>query len=72
MDLVKNWSLVNLHEKSPRAAGPFIEVNCAAIPSELIESELFGHEKGAFTSAIKTRLGKFELADNGTLCFWMK
>jgi two-component system nitrogen regulation response regulator NtrX len=56
-----------LHEKSPRAAGPFIEVNCAAIPSELIESELFGHEKGAFTSAIKTRLGKFELADNGTL-----
>ncbi len=56
-----------LHEKSPRAAGPFIEVNCAAIPSELIESELFGHEKGAFTSAIKTRLGKFELADHGTL-----
>lgn len=56
-----------LHEKSPRAAGPFIEVNCAAIPSELIESELFGHEKGAFTSAIKTRLGKFELANNGTL-----
>lgn len=56
-----------LHEKSARAAGPFIEVNCAAIPSELIESELFGHEKGAFTSAIKTRQGKFELADNGTL-----
>ena len=56
-----------LHEKSERAAGPFIEVNCAAIPSELIESELFGHEKGAFTSAIKTRQGKFELADNGTL-----
>ncbi len=56
-----------LHAKSERAAGPFIEVNCAAIPSELIESELFGHEKGAFTSAIKTRQGKFELADNGTL-----
>ncbi len=56
-----------LHEKSGRASGPFIEVNCAAIPSELIESELFGHEKGAFTSAIKTRQGKFELADNGTL-----
>lgn len=56
-----------LHEKSERSGGPFIEVNCAAIPSELIESELFGHEKGAFTSAIKTRQGKFELADNGTL-----
>ncbi len=56
-----------LHEKSERAANAFIEVNCAAIPSELIESELFGHEKGAFTSAIKTRQGKFELADNGTL-----
>jgi DNA-binding NtrC family response regulator len=56
-----------LHEKSNRAAQPFIEVNCAAIPSELIESELFGHEKGAFTSAVKTKPGKFELADNGTL-----
>ncbi|MFN0032586.1 MAG: sigma-54-dependent transcriptional regulator, partial [Flavobacteriales bacterium] len=56
-----------LHEKSERAPAPFIEVNCAAIPSELIESELFGHEKGAFTSAVKTRQGKFELADNGTL-----
>ncbi|PZX11800.1 DNA-binding NtrC family response regulator [Breznakibacter xylanolyticus] len=56
-----------LHEKSPRAAMPFIEVNCAAIPSELIESELFGHEKGAFTSAIKQRKGKFEQADGGTI-----
>jgi DNA-binding NtrC family response regulator len=56
-----------LHEKSDRSQAPFIEVNCAAIPSELIESELFGHEKGAFTSAIKTRQGKFELADNGTI-----
>jgi DNA-binding NtrC family response regulator len=56
-----------LHEKSNRATKAFIEVNCAAIPSELIESELFGHEKGAFTSAVKTKPGKFELADNGTL-----
>lgn len=56
-----------LHEKSERASAPFIEVNCAAIPSELIESELFGHEKGAFTSAIKQRKGKFEQADGGTL-----
>ena len=56
-----------LHEKSPRSKMPFIEVNCAAIPSELIESELFGHEKGAFTSAHKQRKGKFELADGGTL-----
>ena len=56
-----------LHEKSNRREGPLVKVNCAAIPSELIESELFGHEKGAFTSAVKQRIGKFELADNGTL-----
>ena len=56
-----------LHEKSIRQTGPFIEVNCAAIPGELIESELFGHEKGAFTSAIKTKPGKFELAKGGTI-----
>ncbi|MBQ6612400.1 MAG: sigma-54-dependent Fis family transcriptional regulator [Alistipes sp.] len=62
-ELVARW----LHLKSNRASGPFVEVNCAAIPSELIESELFGHEKGSFTSAIKQRKGKFELADGGTL-----
>ena len=56
-----------LHEKSNRSEGPFIEVNCAAIPSELIESELFGHEKGAFTSAVKQRKGKFEQATGGTI-----
>jgi two-component system nitrogen regulation response regulator NtrX len=56
-----------LHEKSNRAKGPFIEVNCAAIPAELIESELFGHEKGAFTSAVKQRQGKFEQAEGGTI-----
>ncbi|MBN2595983.1 sigma-54 dependent transcriptional regulator [Labilibaculum sp.] len=56
-----------IHEQSNRSKCPFIEVNCAAIPSELIESELFGHEKGSFTSAIKQRKGKFELADGGTL-----
>jgi len=62
-ELVANW----IHEKSNRAQGPLIEVNCAAIPSELIESELFGHEKGAFTSAVKQRIGKFEQANGGTL-----
>ena len=62
-ELVARW----LHEKSPRVSMPFIEVNCAAIPGELIESELFGHEKGSFTSAIKQHKGKFEQADNGTL-----
>ena len=62
-ELVARW----LHEKSNRAAGPMIEVNCAAIPSELIESELFGHEKGSFTSAFKQRIGKFEQAHTGTL-----
>ena len=62
-ELVAKW----LHEKSNRADGPLIEVNCAAIPSELIESELFGHEKGSFTSAVAQRKGKFELAEGGTL-----
>lgn len=57
----------SLHEQSSRSAMPYIELNCAAIPSELIESELFGHEKGAFTSAIKQHKGKFEQADGGTL-----
>ena len=57
----------NLHQQSNRAGAPFIEVNCAAIPGELIESELFGHEKGSFTSAIKQHKGKFEQADGGTL-----
>jgi len=62
-ELVARW----LHEKSNRAEGPFVEVNCAAIPSELIESVLFGHEKGSFTSAIKQRKGDFEQANNGTI-----
>ncbi len=62
-ELVARW----IHEKSNRASGPIVEVNCAAIPGELIESELFGHEKGSFTSAIKQRIGKFEQANGGTL-----
>lgn len=62
-ELVATW----IHEKSSRKNGPFIEVNCAAIPAELLESELFGHEKGAFTGAIEQRIGKFEQADGGTL-----
>jgi DNA-binding NtrC family response regulator len=62
-ELVARW----VHEKSNRATGPLVEVNCAAIPTELIESELFGHEKGSFTSAIKQRIGKFEQANGGTL-----
>ncbi len=62
-ELVAKW----IHEKSNRAAGPLIEVNCAAIPADLIESELFGHEKGSFTSAVAQRKGKFELAEGGTI-----
>ncbi len=62
-ELVARW----VHEKSNRASGPIVEVNCAAIPTELIESELFGHEKGSFTSAVKQRIGKFESANGGTL-----
>ena len=62
-ELVARW----IHEKSNRNTGPMVEVNCAAIPSELIESELFGHEKGSFTSAVKQRIGKFETANGGTL-----
>ena len=62
-ELVAKW----LHEKSERSKAPLVEVNCAAIPSELIESELFGHEKGSFTSAHKQRIGKFEQAGGGTL-----
>jgi transcriptional regulator with GAF, ATPase, and Fis domain len=62
-ELVARW----LHEKSNRVNAPLVEVNCAAIPGELIESELFGHEKGSFTSAIKQRIGKFEQANGGTL-----
>jgi len=62
-ELVARW----IHERSNRNSGPMVEVNCAAIPSELIESELFGHEKGSFTSAVKQRIGKFETANGGTL-----
>lgn len=62
-ELVARW----IHELSPRSKSPLVEVNCAAIPSELIESELFGHEKGSFTSAVKQRIGKFEQASGGTL-----
>ena len=62
-ELVARW----IHEKSNRTKGPLVEVNCAAIPGELIESELFGHEKGSFTSAVKQRIGKFEQANGGTL-----
>jgi transcriptional regulator with GAF, ATPase, and Fis domain len=62
-ELVARW----VHEKSKRSSNAIVEVNCAAIPSELIESELFGHEKGSFTSAIKQRIGKFEQAEGGTL-----
>ncbi|MBD3616025.1 MAG: sigma-54-dependent Fis family transcriptional regulator [Gracilimonas sp.] len=62
-ELVAKW----IHEKSPRNSGPFVEVNCAAIPTELLESEMFGHEEGAFTGASSQRVGKFEQADGGTL-----
>ncbi len=62
-ELVARW----IHEKSARSKGPMVEVNCAAIPGELIESELFGHEKGSFTSAVRQRIGKFEQANGGTL-----
>jgi len=62
-EMVAHW----LHQKSNRSSGPMIEVNCAAIPSELIESELFGHKKGSFTGAINDRAGKFETANNGTI-----
>jgi len=63
----KELLAAHIHAESPFAAGPFVKVNCAAIPTELIESELFGHEKGSFTGATSARRGKFELADNGTL-----
>jgi transcriptional regulator with GAF, ATPase, and Fis domain len=63
----KELLAAHIHQNSPFAAGPFVKVNCAAIPTELIESELFGHEKGAFTGATGARRGKFELADSGTI-----
>ena len=63
----KELLAAHIHRESPFASGPFVKVNCAAIPTELIESELFGHEKGAFTGAAAMRRGKFELADGGTI-----
>src|SRR5205823_4068947 len=63
----KELLAAHVHQSSPFAAGPFVKVNCAAIPTELLESELFGHEKGSFTGASGTRRGKFELADGGTI-----
>ena len=63
----KELLAAHVHRESPFAAGPFVKVNCAAIPADLLESELFGHEKGAFTGAVATRKGKFELADRGTI-----
>src|SRR6185503_14350731 len=63
----KELLAAHVHRESPFATGPFVKVNCAAIPTDLIESELFGHEKGAFTGAAALRRGKFELADGGTI-----
>ena len=63
----KELLAAHIHRESPFASGPFVKVNCAAIPTDLIESELFGHEKGAFTGATALRRGKFELADGGTI-----
>src|SRR5438477_469941 len=63
----KELLAAHIHRESPFASGPFVKVNCAAIPSDLLESELFGHEKGAFTGAVAARKGKFELADGGTI-----
>src|SRR5262245_57900543 len=63
----KELLAAHIHRESPFAAGPFVKVNCAAIPTELIESELFGHEKGAFTGAVAARRGKFEIADGGSI-----